>query len=84
MADMPVARRMRRFRGNSGTQYDELPDGQLRRRLKSDDPAPIPMPQGRDQIEQEDGPLVEMSPALLATPTGKRPLPPIRRNAGKK
>jgi hypothetical protein len=84
MADLPVARRMRRFRDKDGVEYDELPDGLLRRRLKADDPSPIPRPMSRSAIEYKAGALQEIDPATLAKPPAKRPLPPVLRKAWKK
>lgn len=62
---------MRRFRDNAGVEYDEIPDGRLRRRLALDDPSRIPAPQWRSEIEESAGVLVEMSPALLAEKKGR-------------
>lgn len=92
MVDMPRARRMRRFRDSDGVEYDELPDGLLRRRLKADDPSPIPMPMSRSAIEYTAGELKEIDPAVLAAPKKQRPLPPpdparqkwARRKTGKR
>lgn len=68
---MPDPRRMRRFRDSEGVEYDEIPNGSLRRRLKRGDPSRIPPPQSREAIEREAGRLVEIDPQVLAcTVTG--------------
>jgi hypothetical protein len=67
---------MRRFRDSDGVEYDEIPDGNLRRRLKADDPSPIPEPQTRKAIERRMGPLREVDAAVLAGSKKSRPLPP--------
>lgn len=54
-------RRMRRYRDATGTKYDELPDGRLRRRLGPGDPSPHPKPEDRADIEARVGELTEMS-----------------------
>ena len=72
MADLPTARRMRRFRDPDGREYDEIPDGRLRRRLQADDPSPLPAPQYRSEIEHKAGPLEEIKPAALAKPARDR------------
>lgn len=68
---MPEVRRMRRFRDGAGVEYDEIPDGRLRRRLAPEDPSRIPPPQWRSEIEHQVGALVEMPPALLAEKKGR-------------
>jgi hypothetical protein len=62
---------MRRFRDGKGVEYDEIPDGRLRRRLAPEDPSRIPAPQSASEIEDKAGVLVEMSPALLAEKKGR-------------
>lgn len=70
MAELPQARRMRRFRDSDGTEYDELLDGTLRRRLKAGDKSPIPSPQTLKSIEAKRGLLKEIDPAALARARG--------------
>ena len=63
---------MRRFRDSDGVEYDEIPDGRLRRRLKADDPSPIPVPQCRREIEDKVGLLVEIDSVALARRSERR------------
>lgn len=59
------ARRMRRLRDSHDDEYDELPCGLLRRRLRPGEdrsgttPYPVPMPES--EIEALVGPLVDVS-----------------------
>ena len=63
---MAEIRRMRRFHDNKGNEYDELPCGKLRRRLKNGDTSPLPAPQTRKAIEAKKGALTEIDPVVLA------------------
>lgn len=57
---MRPPRRMRRFRDGQGREYDELPNGQLRRRLAPRDPSPHPAPEQIDVIKARVGRLTEV------------------------
>lgn len=76
MSEVGQVRRMRRFRDSDGVEYDEIPDGHLRRRLKASDPPPYPQPETQEAIERRVGPLREIDAAVLAAPKKVRPLPP--------
>ena len=70
MADLPVVRRMRRFRDPEGVEYDEIPDGRLRRRLAAEDPSPLPALQWRSEIEAKAGLLTEVPASVMAAKRG--------------
>jgi hypothetical protein len=55
-----LVRRMRRFRDGQGREYDELPNGLLRRRLAPRDPSPHPASELTSVIEARVGRLTEV------------------------
>jgi hypothetical protein len=61
---------MRRFAAADGTQFDELPCGHLRRRLRRGDPRPIPTPQTLAEIKAVFGELREMTQNELTIERG--------------
>lgn len=63
--DLPV-RRMRRWKDERGGQWDELPNGWLRRRLLPGSPDPFPEPMSRFAVESRVGRLREMTAAECA------------------
>jgi hypothetical protein len=61
---------MRRYVAKCGTEFDELPCGQLRRRLRRSDKSPIPAPQTRAAVVAAYGELREMSTVELTIKKG--------------
>lgn len=69
---MRPPRRMRRFADQAGREYDELPNGQLRRRLARHDPGPHPMPEPVAVIERRVGRLAELNTTRPDTTSKRR------------